>query len=150
MEIEDSIAQIWVSAERKEIEAYEKFVNDIGLLDNYAVKAQIFKDLTKEQKSLMKQYEENTLTDKKHFRNWLVSLSADQKENLLVNLSKVNIYKVLEFLLTKNGQWTDISENVHRNSSRQELDRISGRLMNKPSITFDMESEADEIIIDLL
>ena len=77
MEIEDSIAQIWVSAERKEIEAYEKFVNDIGLLDNYAVKAQIFKDLTKEQKSLMKQYEENTLTDKKHFRNWLVSLSAD-------------------------------------------------------------------------
>ena len=39
MEIEDSIAQIWVSAERKEIEAYEKFVNDIGLLDNYAVKA---------------------------------------------------------------------------------------------------------------
>ena len=98
----------------------------------------------------MKQYEENTLTDKKHFRNWLVSLSVDQKENLLVNLQKVNIFKVLEFLLIKNGQWTDISENVHRNSSRQELEKIAGRLINKQSIKFDMESEADDIIIVLL
>ena len=39
MEIQDNIALIRVAAEKKEVEAYEKFVNDIGLLDNYAVKA---------------------------------------------------------------------------------------------------------------
>ena len=147
---EDNRAQIRVTAALRKIEAYEKFVNDIPILENYAVKAQIFKDLTKDQKNLIKQYEEQTLTDKKHFRNWLVSLSVDQKENLLFKLQKVDIYKVLEFLLTKNGQWTDISKHVHKNSSRHELEKIAGRLINKQSIVFDMTSEADEIIIDLL
>ena len=55
---EDNRAQIRVTAALRKIEAYEKFVNDIPLLENYAVKAQIFKDLTKDQKNLIKQYEE--------------------------------------------------------------------------------------------
>lgn len=80
----DRIAEFKVSVLPKRIEACEKYLNDIPVFRD--VKRNILKGLTKEQKLLMEQYENSTLTDNKQIRNWLVSLSIDQKENLLVKL----------------------------------------------------------------
>ena len=56
---------------------------------------------------------------------------------------------MLEYLLKKNGQWTDISQKVMDQSSEEMKKVMASRLINK-QIKFDKQDENDDIIVQLV
>ena len=62
---------------------------------------------------------------------------------------KKELDKVLEYLLKKNGQWTDISQKVMDQSSEEMKKVMASRLINK-QIKFDKQDENDDIIVQLV
>ena len=51
--------------------------------------------------------------------------------------------ELLKYLLTKAGQWTEISETVTKNATEESKDYQIRRLMNKQSNNFDPTNEND-------
>ena len=58
--------------------------------------------------------------------------------------------ELLKYLLTKAGQWTQISETVTKNATEESKDYQIRRLMNKQSNNFDPTNENDKMLVNLL
>ena len=83
-------------------------------------------------------------------KTWLRILTVGQGQNLLNSLIlKKQLDKVLEYLLKKNGQWTDISQKVMDQSSEEMKKVMASRLINK-QIKFDQQDEIDDIVVQLV
>ena len=48
----------------------------------------------------------------------LTTLTNDQMDNLLIDFEARNQMEILKYLLTKAGQWTEISETMTNNASK--------------------------------
>ena len=70
-------------------------------------------------------------------------------DKLLLDLTKFDQMNVLEYLLKKNEQWTDISEIVVKNSTSEMRDRQIRRLINKQKNSFSSNSDTDRQILML-
>ena len=69
-------------------------------------------------------------------------------DKLLLDLTKFDQMNVLEYLLKKNEQWTDISEIVVKNSTSEMRDRQIRRLINKQKNSFSSNSDTDRQILN--
>ena len=58
-------------------------------------------------------------------------MTDNQMDKLLEEFQKTNKMELLQYLLTKAGQWTEISDTVTKNASEESKDYQIRRLMNK-------------------
>ena len=77
-------------------------------------------------------------------------MTDNQMDKLLEDFQKTNKMQLLQYLLTKAGQWTDISETVTNNATEESKDQQIRRLMNKQQNSFDPENENDMMLVTLL
>ena len=80
----------------------------------------------------------------------LSTFTDQQMDKLIMDLQKTDKMTVLEYLLRKGNQWTEISSQLISNSDEETKDRQIRRLMNKQKNSFSAEDESDKMILDLL
>ena len=107
--------------------------------------------LTPQQKTLMENFV-NRRMEHDDINLILVTMTNDQIDNLLLIFQANKEYKmkILKYLLTKAGQWTDISATMNQYASEHIKTLQIRRLINGLNTTFDPNDHNDKIITKLL
>lgn len=107
------------------------------------------KILKREQNAQLERFHEKEMEDDE-IKFILTTMTNDQLDNLLLQLQVHNLTEILQYLLKKKEQWTEISEQFICNSSEKLKKKQVRQLINSISNTFSADCKEDMTLTGLL